>query len=145
MGIRKYPEVKGYWVYSIKIVSINRYYIGISKRQCYERWRKKEYKGTAIEPYLEEWDSMEKTILVDNLSKEEALKYEDNIIQALSMNNLCINKKRSGLITDDKNAYEKELLKNNPEYHERRKQYQKQYRRQYRLKKKLEQYTSLQQ
>lgn len=40
-GKRKYPEVKGWWIYSIKIPSINKYYIGVSKQQCCQRWQKK--------------------------------------------------------------------------------------------------------
>ena len=103
---RKYPKVSGYWVYSIQIKSNSKYYIGVSKLKCSDRWYKSVYKGTALEPYLDEWDSMEKTVLANDLTKEEALKYEDNIIQALSMNDLCINSKRSGLVkVIDVNAY----------------------------------------
>lgn len=116
---RKYPEVKGYWVYSIQIKSNGKYYIGVSKLKCCQRWRKGCYKkNNSLGKYLDEWDSMVKTVLIDNLTKEQALKYEDNIIQALKMNNLCINEQRSGFITNDKNAYNREYLKNNPEYHE---------------------------
>lgn len=129
MSNRKYPKVSGYWVYSIKIPSVNKYYIGVSRRkECYKRWDKSKYVGTAIEPYLDEWDSMIKTVLVDNLTKEEAYKYEDNILRALKMNDLCINKQRSGLFrTNDANAYNREWKKNNPEYRERQKQNTKQY------------------
>lgn len=143
---RKYPEVKGWWVYSIKIPSINKYYIGVSKQKCCQRWRKSLYKGMALEPYLDEWDSMIKTVLVDNLTKEQAYQYEDNIIRALQMNNLCVNELRSGLVANDKNAYKRELRKNNTEYRELQNQAVRQWRlnnpeyyKQYRLKKKLEQ------
>lgn len=125
---KKYEEVKGYWVYSIQIPSVNKYYIGVSKLQCSQRWRKGHYKGSSLEPYLDEWNSMTKTVLVDNLTKEQAYQYEGKIIDALSMNNLCINQQRSGLIKSDENAYHKELLKNNPEYHENQKQRCKQWR-----------------
>lgn len=144
MGKRKYPKVSGYWIYSIKIPSINKYYIGMSRRkECWERWCKSKYKGSSLEPYFSEWQSMEKTILANGLTKEEALKYEDNIIQALSMNDLCINSKRSGLITSDINVYQKDYQKeyrenNREQYNE----YHKQYMKQYRLKKK-QQETSL--
>lgn len=128
MGIRKYQEVVGYWVYSIQVPSINKHYIGVSKQQCYKRWCKSYYKDTVLEPYLEEFDSMIKTVLVDNLTKEEALKYEDNIIRALQMNNLCINERRSGLIeVSDVNTYMRKYRKDNPEYRERQKQCNKQY------------------
>lgn len=127
MSKRKYEDVKGYWLYSIKVPSVNKYYIGVSKQQCSQRWKKAKYKDCSLEPYLQEWDSMIKTVLVDNLTKEEALKYEDALIQSLQMNNLCINRQRSGLIASDKNAYHRELLKNNPEYREREKQLCKQW------------------
>jgi len=128
MGKRKYPEVKGYWVYAIQVPSINKYYIGISKLQCSQRWNKANYKGIVIEPYLDEWDSMIKTVLVDGLSKEQAYQYEDNIIQALKINNLCINDKRSGLFrTNNANVYNKQY-QNDVEYREYQKQYQKQWR-----------------
>lgn len=142
---RKYPKVSGYWVYSIQIPSINKYYIGVSKLQCCSRWQKTNYKDIALNPYLEEWDSMVKTVLVDNLTKEEALKYEDNIIRALKMNDLCINKLRSGLITvSDKNAYMKQYQKEyQKEYRENNKEKIQEQRRQRRLKKKLQKQTSL--
>ena len=147
MGRKKiYEEVKGYWVYSIKVPSINKYYIGVSKQQCVQRWRKSLYKNMALEPYLDEWDSMVKTVLVDNLTKEQAYQYEDNIIRALKMNDLCINEQRSGLIASDRNAYNEQWRLDNPDY---MKQWQKdnrekwnEYHKQYRLKKK-QQETSL--
>lgn len=150
MGKRKYSKVSGYWVYSIQVPSVNKYYIGVSKQQCCSRWQKREYIGKSLEPYLDEWESMIKTVLIDNLSKEEAYLYEGNIIDALSMNDLCINKQRSGLIkVSDENAYKRELYQNNAEYRERKKQRNNKWKkdnrekynewqRQYRLKKKLE-------
>lgn len=127
---RKYPEVVGYWVYTIQVPSINKYYVGVSKTKCHKRWIKSLYKGKSLEPYLNEWDSMIKTVLIDGLTKEEAYQYEDNIIQALSMNDLCINKHRSGLIAvSDKNAYNRELKKTNTEYHEQCKQLCKQWQK----------------
>lgn len=142
----KYEEVKGYWVYSIKIPSINKYYIGVSGyKKCCDRWKKSKYKGMALEPYLDEWETMEKTVLIDGLSsKKEALIYEDNIIRAL--NNLCINERRSGLISvNDKNAYMREYYQNNTEYREQKKQYREnnkekiqEYMNQYYKRKKLE-------
>lgn len=131
MAKRKYPEVVGYWVYSIQIPSINKYYIGVSKQKCYERWRKTNYKGKSLEPYLNEWDNLIKTVLIDGLNKEDAYKYEGKIIDALSMNNLCINNQRSGLIrVNDINAYHRELYQTNTEYRERRKQHDKQSKKQ---------------
>jgi hypothetical protein len=128
---RKYEKVSNYWVYSIKVPSIGKYYIGVSKRQCSYRWRKSQYKSNSLNQYLEEWDSMEKTVLIDNLTKEQAYQYEDNILRALSINNLCINTNRSGLITNDKNAYQKQRYEDNKErikqYYEDNKERIKQY------------------
>ena len=125
---RKYPKVQGYWVYSIYIPSINKYYIGYSGvKNCCQRWHKSRYKRLALEQYLDEWDSMVKTVLIDGLSKQESFIYEGKIIDALSMNNLCINSNRSGLITNDKNAYQRELYENNTELRERKKQRGKQW------------------
>lgn len=147
---RKYEAIQGYWVYTIKVPSINKYYVGVSKQQCSDRWVKSKYKDKSLAPYLDEWDSMIKTVLVDNLTKEQAYKYEDNIIQALCMNGLCINSYRSGLISvndinayqkqwyedniEQKREYQKQRYENDSEYRERKKQQVKQRR----LKKKLE-------
>ena len=150
MSNRKYTEVKeGYWVYSIKVPSINKYYIGVSKTQCCDRWKKSHYKNTVLKNYFNEWDSMVKTVLIDGLStKEEALQFEDALIQSLKMNNLCLNKQRSGLIyVSDVKGYNRERSKqyikqryeNDAEYREQ----QKQRARQYYEKKKLEKQTSL--
>jgi len=129
---RKYPEVKGYWVYSIKIPSNGKFYIGVSKcKKCSQRWHKAGYVGTALEQYLDEWQDMIKTVLIDGLNKQDAFIYEGKIIDALKMNDLCINSNRSGLIeVSDANAYHRELLKNNLEYHEHHNQLQKQYHKQ---------------
>ena len=87
---------------------------------------------------------MIKTVLVDNLTKEQAYQYEDNIIRALKMNNLCINERRSGLIeTNDKNAYmrryykqyyednKEQLIQCNKQWKENNSEYMKQYMKQY--------------
>jgi hypothetical protein len=128
MSKRKYPKVQGWWVYSIQIKSNGKYYIGVSRcKECCQRWHKSAYESSSLQPYLNEFDSMIKTVLVDNLTKEQAYQYEDNIIRALKMNDLCINKQRSGLITSDINTYMKELKKNKPERREQAKQLCKQW------------------
>lgn len=68
----KYKKVVGYWVYTIYIPSIAKYYIGYSKLQCYDRWRKGCYKkNNSLGKYLHEWDNMVKTVIQDGLTKEE--------------------------------------------------------------------------
>lgn len=143
----KYEKVKGYWVYVIQVPSNGKFYVGVSKQQCCQRWNKTYYKTKSLAPYLNEWDSMTKTVLIDGLTKDEAYKYEGNIIQALSMNDICINSYRSGLIANDINAYYRKYRENNPDYYkqwqkdnrEKWNEYQREYQRQQRLKKKLEQ------
>lgn len=162
----KYEKVNNYWVYSIKIPSINKYYIGVSKLQCCQRWQKSRYQSGSLKEYLQEWQDMEKKVLIDGLNREQSYLYEGKIIEALSKNDLCINTNRSGLIqANDINAYHREFYQNNHEYHENQKQrckqwrldnpeyykqwqkdnkekwneYMKQYQKEYRLKKKLEQ------
>lgn len=168
MGKRRYPKVSGYWVYVIQIPSICKFYVGVSKRQCYQRWKKSEYKSCLLKEYISEWQDMNKNVIQDNLTREEALQLEDALIQVLSRYNLCINEQRSGLIkVSDVNAYNREKRKqhsekynenrrqrnaNDAEYRERNKQRSKQWwennkeqinekRRQRYQRKKLEQQT----
>lgn len=122
---RKYPKVQGYWLYTIYVPSINKYYIGVSGcKECCQRWHKSAYLNTVLKHYFNEWDSMEKTVLIDGLNREEAFKKEDELIQELRMNDLCINKQRSGLFrTNDANAYMREYREDNTEYQEYQKQW----------------------
>lgn len=115
----KYPTVVGYWVYSLYVPSIDSYYIGMSKRQCRQRWQKSNYKGMALEQYLDEWQDMIKTVIQDGLTKEQAVQLEDELIVKYRNENRCINQQRSGNIyKNDKNAYAKEYYKTNEEYKE---------------------------
>lgn len=120
---RKYPKVNGWWVYTIYVPSIDSYYIGYSgRKECSERWLKNRYKNSSLEPFLSEWDNMVKTVIQDKLSKEEAVKLEDELIVKYTKEGKCINKFRSGWIEkNDKNAYAKERYKTNDEFREKRK------------------------
>jgi hypothetical protein len=125
---RKYPTVSGYWVYIIYIPSIAKYYIGVSKQKCHERWKKRYYKSSSLSPYLNEWQSMIKTVIQDGLTKEQAVQLEDELIVKYRNENRCINEVRSGWIRKkDINAYARELYQNNTEYRERQRQQCKQY------------------
>lgn len=67
--------------------------------------------SNSLAPYIEQygWENIEHKVLIDGLSKKQA---EDRLIQALSMNWLCINERRSGGIRrNDKQAYDKEYRK----------------------------------
>lgn len=131
MSNRKYTEVVGYWVYSLYVPSIDSYYIGISKQPCSHRWKKSQYKGNSLEPYLSEWQDMIKTVIQDGLNKEEAVKLEDELIVKYRNENRCINKQRSGGVSKN-NEYNRENAKKRRENNrEHRRKYQREYNREY--------------
>lgn len=94
---RRYEKTQGYWVYA-HTTPDGMHYIGISQQQPNQRWKPSEYKGTALYQYIEQygWENMSHTVLLDNLTKEQAEQLEDQFITELQMNGLCINKQRSG-------------------------------------------------
>lgn len=120
---RKYPKVVSYWVYSLYVPSIDSYYIGYSgRKECSERWLKNRYKRSSLEPYLDEWDNIVKTVIQDGLTKEQAVQLEDELIIKYRNENRCVNQYRSGWIEkNDKNVYAKEFYKTNEELREKRK------------------------
>lgn len=133
MSKRKYPIVIRWWVYSIYIPSIDSYYIGMSKRQCCERWVKNHYKTMSLNSYLDEWESMVKTVIRDGLTEKQAVKLEDKLITKYTKIGKCINQRRSGWIAKtNRNVYQKEQRDNNRKEVNRK-------QREYRAKKKLEQ------
>lgn len=133
--MRKYQETSGYWVYAHTAPN-GMYYIGISKRHPYQRWDKSRYKSSALAPYIEQygWNNIQHKVLIDGLTKEQAEQWEDRIIQALSMNGLCINKHRSGgYARDDKKAYMKQY---NEDHKEERKQWYEDHKEEYKARQK---------
>lgn len=111
---RKYPKTEGYFVYAHTTPN-GLYYVGMSKQQPRKRWNKSAYKEpNSLAPYISEygWENIQHKVLIDGLTKEQAEAWEDRIIQALSMNGMCINKHRSGgLCRDDRQAYHKQYSK----------------------------------
>lgn len=99
---RIYPKTSGYWVYA-HTTQNGLYYIGMSKTQPCERWRKSHYKTSVLAPYIKQygWENIQHKVLIDGLTKEQAEQWEDKLIMALSMNGLCINENRSGGIERD--------------------------------------------
>lgn len=132
--MRKYQIISGYMVYA-HITPNGLYYIGISKQQPCKRWQPKLYKDTILAPYTEQygWENIEHKVLCDGLTKKEAEQWEDRIIQALSMNGLCINKQRSGgYARDDTKTYMQVYYKQyRQEHKEELKAYKKDYNKQY--------------
>ena len=90
------------------------YYFGATSN-IKRRWRNNgaEYKGTALQPYIEKfgWDNIQHIVLFENQSKENALKIEDSLIISGWEKGNCINKIRSGNIKKE-DWYVKKLHKN---------------------------------
>lgn len=133
---RIYPKTSGYWVYTHTTPN-GMYYIGMSKLQPCKRWDKSAYKEpNSLAPYIEQfgWENIEHKVLIDGLTKEQAEQWEDHLIQALSMNDLCINKQRSGgQYRKGKQAYMKQY---NDGHKEEIKQYNKQWREEHKEERK---------
>lgn len=129
-----YPKTKGYWVYA-HITPDGMQYIGMSQQQPSQRWVPSDYKGTTLEPYIEQygWENMSHTVLLDNLTKAQAEQWEDQIITELQMNGLCINKKRSGgHKRDNDEVYKEQRLEYQKIYNKAHRDEQKEYSKAYR-------------
>lgn len=130
---RKYPKVTGWWVYVIKTPN-DMYYPGYSggkdgNKQCWQRWNQNSYKETALSPYIEEfgWDNLEKIVVVDGLTEDEAVKWEGKLINLYRSIGRCINILGSHWKCKyDKVAYKKEWHKEHKDRvsEQHRKQYQ---------------------
>lgn len=150
---RIYPKTTGYWVYAHTTPN-GMIYIGMSKQQPCRRWQKSLYKThNSLAQYIEQygWENIEHRVVIDGLTKKQAEQWEDRLIQALSMNGLCINKQRSGgIYRDDKQAYDKQWREDhkeertaynqayNKQYYEGHKEEHKAYDKQYRKDHKAE-------
>ena len=121
------------------------YYFG-QTQNVKRRWRNNgaEYKGTALQPYIEKygWDNIQHIVLFKDQSKENALWIEDFLIETAREDGVCINKQRSGLVSKEegykqqifKQYYEKnreKKLEQDKQYYEKNKEKRLEYRRQY--------------
>ena len=106
------------------------YYFGATQN-VERRWRNNgaEYKGTALQPYIEKfgWDNIQHIVLFKEQSKENALWIEDFLIETAREDGVCINKNRSGNISKEE-GYDKKQSKqyyetNKGQVQERHKQY----------------------
>ena len=99
------------------------YYFG-QTNNIKRRWRNNgiEYKGTYLYPYIEKygWDNIKHVVLFKDQTRENSLWIENFLIETAQEDGVCINKKRSGLVSKEEG-------------------YQHEYQRQYRQSKKLEQ------
>ena len=122
------------------------YYFGATQN-VERRWSRNgaEYKGTALQPYIEKfgWDNIKHIVLFKDQTKENALWIENFLIETAREDGVCINQRRSGLVSKEEdynknqcNQYykqnrEKELEQSRQRYQknrEKRLEYQREYR-----------------
>ena len=103
---------KKYVVYQ-HVTPDNMYYFG-QTQNVERRWRNNgvEYKGTALQPYIEEygWDNIQHIVLFRDQTKENALWIENFLIETAREDGVCINKNRSGNISKEE-GYNKNQMK----------------------------------
>ena len=94
------------------------------------RWRNNgaEYKGTALQPYIEKfgWDNIQHIVLFKDQTRENALWIEDFLITTAQEDGVCINKQRSGLVSKEE-GYSREYYETNKvQIREQKQQYYEQ-------------------
>ena len=115
----------------------NMYYFGQSQN-VERRWRNNgaEYKGTALQPYIEQygWDNIQHIVLFRDQTKENALWIEDFLIETAREDGVCINKQRSGLVSKEE-EYQQQYREQNKDkikqYYEENKDKRLEYQQQY--------------
>ena len=100
----------------------NMYYFGATSN-IKRRWRCNgiQYKETSLYPYIEKfgWDNIQHIVLFKEQTRENALWIENFLIETAQEDGVCINKKRSGLISKEE-GYQQQ-------YYEQNKDKKKQY------------------
>ena len=124
------------------------YYFGTTQN-VERRWSRNgaEYKGTALQPYIEKygWDNIQHIVLFKDQTKENALWIENFLIETAQEDGVCINKKRSGLVSKEEdynknkcNQYYKQNrekeLKQKQDYYQKNREEILEYQREYREK-----------
>ena len=105
------------------------YYFG-QTQNVERRWKNNgaEYKGTSLYPYIEKfgWDNIQHIVLFKEQTRENALWIEDFLIETAREDGVCINKQRSGLITNKEGYYQQRYQQNREkELEQQRAYYQK--------------------
>ena len=106
------------------------YYFG-QTQNVERRWRNNgaEYKGTALQPYIEKfgWENIKHIVLFRDQTKEDALFIENFLIETAREDGVCINKNRSGNVSKeegyDKNQSKQYYETNKGQILEQQKQY----------------------
>ena len=95
----------------------NMYYFG-QTNNIKRRWRNNgaEYKRTALQPYIEKfgWDNIQHIVLFKEQTRENALFIENFLIETAREDGVCINQRRSGLISKEE-GYKKQYYEENKE------------------------------
>ena len=113
------------------------FYFGVTSN-IKRRWKNNgaEYKGTALQPYIEKfgWNNIQHIVLFKEQTRENALWIENFLIETAREDGVCINKQRSGLISKEEDYYR--------DYDQKRSEKRREYKREYyeRNKGKLKEY-----
>lgn len=105
--------MKKYWVY-LHITPNGMVYVGYSGRKYYKsRLNAKSYNNSSLHPYIDKygWDNISHKIVTKDLTKEEAIRLEGELIRKYKELNICINKNDSGDFTIHKKAEKKRKYK----------------------------------
>ena len=111
------------------------YYFG-QTQNVEQRWKGNGslYKGTALQPYIEKygWDNIQHIVLFKDQTKEDALWIEDFLITTAREDGVCINQRRSGLISKEEGYKQEYYEQNKEQIREQKKQYYEQNKEQIR-------------
>ena len=116
------------------------YYFG-QTQNVEKRWRCNGvlYKGTALQPYIEKygWENIQHIVLFRDQTKEDALFIENFLIETAREDGVCINQRRSGLVSKEEGYKQQyyqqnrdEILERNREYHQKNREKRLEQRRQ---------------
>ena len=117
------------------------YYFG-QTNNIKRRWSNNgaKYKTTSLYPYIEKygWDNIQHIVLFKDQTRENALWIEDFLITTAQEDGVCINKKRSGLVSKEEgyqqDYYEQnkqQILEQKQQYYEQNKDRIKEQKQQY--------------
>ena len=102
------------------------YYFGATQN-VERRWSNNGagYKGTALQPYIEKfgWNNIQHIVLFRDQTRENALWIEDFLITTAQEDGVCINQRRSGLVSKEE-GYARDR---NQKYYEQNKDKKQQY------------------
>jgi hypothetical protein len=118
---KSYPIVKQHCVYA-HILTDNDVYFGHTDNPQ-KRWFLSGYKDcTLFYNKAKEcgWNNVKHIVIQDDLTRDQAIKIENFLIEQGWKDGFCINQFHSGHIKkDDENVYKRNMYKNNDEYREK--------------------------